>query len=234
MPIRAILFDKDGTLVDFQRTWGPAIHDVMRHYADGDDAILTKLAAVNRFVLDGDRFLPDSPLIAEPPSLYGKLWAQVLGRPANGDFIAELDRLFLAASTDDLVPIGDPPAILGALAARGCRLGLFTNDAEASGRTHAARLGIDGLLSFVGGYDSGFGAKPEPGPVLAFAEAVGARPEEVAVVGDTLHDLAAARAAGAVAVGVLSGLATAGVLAPEADALLPSIASLPGWLSSLS
>ena len=27
MPIRAILFDKDGTLVDFQRTWGPATYD---------------------------------------------------------------------------------------------------------------------------------------------------------------------------------------------------------------
>ncbi len=38
MPIRAILFDKDGTLIDFQRTWGPATHVVLSQLCDGDAA----------------------------------------------------------------------------------------------------------------------------------------------------------------------------------------------------
>ena len=33
MPIRAILFDKDGTLVDFQLTLGPATCDVLTRIA---------------------------------------------------------------------------------------------------------------------------------------------------------------------------------------------------------
>ena len=45
MPIRAILFDKDGTLVDFQRTWGPATYDVLSELCDGDRAAFERLAA---------------------------------------------------------------------------------------------------------------------------------------------------------------------------------------------
>lgn len=49
-PIRAILFDKDGTLVDFQRTWGPAARAVMQHLAGGNRAAYDLLAAASRFV----------------------------------------------------------------------------------------------------------------------------------------------------------------------------------------
>ena len=90
------------------------------------------------------------------------------------------------------------------------------------------RLGVDALVEFIAGYDSGFGVKPDAAPVLAFVQAVGADPPEVAVVGDAVHDLVAARAAGAVAVGVLSGPTPREVLAPHADALLNSIAESAG------
>ena len=92
------------------------------------------------------------------------------------------------------------------------------------------RLGLEDLLGFVAAYDSGFGAKPDAAPVLAFAAAAKVPPAEIAVVGDTVHDLTAARAAGAVAVGVLTGPTGAGALAPHADVLLPSVSALPAWL----
>jgi phosphoglycolate phosphatase len=50
------------------------------------------------------------------------------------------------------------------------------------------------------------------------------------MVGDSLHDLHAARAAGMVGVGVLSGPARAEVLAPVADVVLDDIAAIAGWL----
>ena len=78
-PIRAILFDKDGTLVDFQRTWGPAAQAVMQHIAGGNRAAFERLVAASRFVEAEQRFLPDSPLIAEPTRVYGALWATALG-----------------------------------------------------------------------------------------------------------------------------------------------------------
>jgi phosphoglycolate phosphatase len=44
MQIRAILFDKDGTLVDFNRTWGPAVQSVLKDLAHGSEARYRKLA----------------------------------------------------------------------------------------------------------------------------------------------------------------------------------------------
>jgi phosphoglycolate phosphatase len=231
-PIRAILFDKDGTLVDFQRTFGPAVRAVMQHLAGGDRAAYDRLVAASRFVEADQRFLPDSPLIAEPASVYGALWATALGQPANAAFLAGIDRLLCDATTRHLAAIGDPKTLLTSLAARGYRLGMMTNDAEITARAHARKLGLDEVLGFVAGYDSGFGAKPDPGPVLAFAQAVGMSASETAVVGDTVLDLAAARAAGAVAIGVLTGPAPSAILAPHADALFTSPAEFAAWLDS--
>lgn len=232
MPIRAILLDKDGTLVDFQRTWGPATDLVLKTLAAGDRAAYRKLADVSRFVEADRRFLPDSPLIAEPTPVFAALWADALGRTASGAFAAEVDRLFAAAAVAHLTPIGNPPALLDELARRGYRLGLMTNDAEANTRAQARQLGIDHLLDFVAGYDSGFGAKPEPGPVLAFAALLDVDAQDIAVVGDAAHDLIAARAAGAVAIGVRTGLTEARILAPYADSLIDSVDELPAWLDN--
>ena len=46
-------------------------------------------------------------------------------------------------------------------------------------------------------------------------------------------DLVAGRAAGMVTVAVLTGLAPVDDLAPLADAVLPDIGALPGWLATM-
>jgi phosphoglycolate phosphatase len=92
------------------------------------------------------------------------------------------------------------------------------------------RLGLDALLEFIAAYDSGFGAKPAPDPVLAFAKFANLPPAEIAVVGDTVHDLVAARAPGALAIGVLSGPTDGALLEPLADVILPSVAELEAWI----
>ena len=234
MPIRAILFDKDGTLVDFQRTWGPATHTVMTALCNGDGAAFERLAAVSLYDAAERRLLPGSPVVIETTYGYGKLWAQALGVAVTPQFIDRIDRLFFQTTLDYLTPMGDVKALLGALQARGLRLGLMTNDADANTRAQVQRLGLDGLLEFIAAYDSGFGHKPDPDPVLAFARFADVAPAEIAVVGDTEHDLAAARAAGAIAVAVLSGPVPREQLEPHADVVLPSIAKLDDWLCSIA
>lgn len=234
MPIRAILFDKDGTLVDFQRTWGPATHEVLTHICNGDSAAFERVAAVSLYDAAARMLLPGSPVVIETTYGYGKLWAEALRRPLTAQFVEEVDRLYFQTTLDHLTPMGDVQALLARLAARGLRLGLMTNDADANTRAQLERLGIAGLLEFVAAYDSGFGAKPAPDPVLAFARFAGVAPSEVAVVGDTVHDLEAARAAGSLAVAVTSGPTPRERLEPHADVLLPSVAKLEEWLSSIS
>jgi len=120
------------------------------------------------------------------------------------------------------------------LSAQGLRLGVATNDSEASARRHVEALGLLLHIEFIVGYDSGHGGKPEPGMVLAFASHLGLDPAEVAMVGDSIHDLHAARAAGALAVAVLTGPATREELAPHADHIVDDIAALPAFFAELA
>ena len=232
MPIRAILFDTDGTLLDFQRTWGPATHTVLTKLSNGDAAAFDRLVAASLYDAAERRLLSGSPVVIETTYGYGKLWAQALGVPVTPEFIDRIDALFFQETLDHLTPMGDVAALLSQFRVRGYRLGLMTNDADANTRAQLRQLGLDALLEFVAAYDSGYGHKPDPEPVLAFAKFANVAPGEVAVVGDSEHDLGAARAAGAVAVGVLSGPVPQERLAPHADVLLSSIAELDGWHSS--
>ncbi len=234
MPIAAILFDKDGTLIDFDETWGPATYEVMRALAKGDEAALRRQAEALHFSLETRRFLGTSPLIAGSSASYGSLWGEALGRSDFEALKREIDALTAIESLKSLSPIGKPADILGVLRGRGVRLGLATNDSEASARRQAAALGLDGLLDFVAGYDSGHGGKPAPGMVLAFARHIGVAPSDVAMVGDTLHDLRAARAAGALAIAVLTGPAAIANLADEADHVLDDIGGLAGLIDALA
>jgi phosphoglycolate phosphatase len=237
MAFKGILFDKDGTLIDFDATWGPAAYEVMRTLAGVDGNKLDALMDVSHYVEAEQRFRPTSPLIAGSSASYGPLWAQALGRAPGPDLYDEMDDLFRFWGLETLAPIGEPAAVAAALADRGFRLGIATNDAEASARAQTTALGLDPYVDFIAGYDSGHGGKPDPGMVLAFAAACGCGPAEVALVGDTLHDLHAARAAGAASIAVLTGptrTAARPALEPHADHVIDSIADLPALFDRLA
>ena len=94
------------------------------------------------------------------------------------------------------------------LKSKGFLLGVMTNDAEKSARAHLINAGVYSLLDFVAGSDTGYGVKPNAEPLLAFSKQTDLQPNEVAMVGDSLHDLKAAHAAGMVGIAVLTGMAT--------------------------
>ncbi len=138
------------------------------------------------------------------------------------------------AGTAAMTPVPNLAGILRGLKRRGLVLGLATNDAEAPARAHLSSAGVLDLFDFVAGYDSGWGGKPEPGQLRAFAAAHALDPARVVMVGDSRHDLAAARAAGMKAVAVLTGIAGAETLAPAADIVLPDIGALADWIDRIS
>ncbi|QRG08508.1 HAD family hydrolase [Xanthobacter dioxanivorans] len=228
--LTALLFDKDGTLIDFNRTWGRAAGAVIRAVAGGSAEAEHRLAAVSHYLPDESRFLPTSPLVSGSSAHYGPLWAEAVGQPATAAFLARIDQLFAEAGLLHLTPIGRPQAALARLKAAGLDLGIVTNDAEASAHRQAEALGLSHLLTAVHGYDSGFGSKPSPGMVRAFAERFGHRPGQVAVIGDSAHDFAAARGAGARFILVRSGPMPVEHLLSEADLVIDTVDELPDRL----
>jgi phosphoglycolate phosphatase len=124
-------------------------------------------------------------------------------------------------------PLADLQAIFGALRARGFRIGVATSDDHAPTEATLASLGVAALVDAICGADDGVPNKPAPDMVLRLCEQLDVPPERVVVVGDAVADLQMGRAAGAgLVVGVLSGLSSAALLAPYADALIASVADL--------
>ena len=226
--IRGILFDKDGTLFDFRATWDGWAARVVSELGRGDAGTEARIARAIHFDRKTGRFLPSSPVIAGTNREAAEL---VAGALLQADVAAVERRLAALAAEADLRETVPLRPLLGSLREGGLKLGVMTNDTEAVARAHTGAAGVAALFELILGFDSGHGAKPAPGPLLAFARHCGLAPEACAMVGDSAHDLHAARAAGMVPVAVLTGVAEAAELAPLAAAVLPDIGHLPEWLA---
>ncbi len=224
--IDGLLFDKDGTLFDFRISWGGWAAGFLATLARDADHV-ARLGSAIGFDAATLTFAPDSPVIAATAADIAAALAPELDGVDLGDLIDRINDTAGSAPMSEAVPLR--PLLVG-LRARGLRLGVATNDSEAPARQHLATHGITDCFDFIAGYDSGHGAKPGPGMCLAFAATQGLQPSRVAMVGDSRHDLEAGRAAGMRTIAVLTGIATAADLAPLADAVLPDIGALPGWL----
>lgn len=225
--IDALIFDKDGTLFDFRQSWGAWTRSLLAELGDQDG----RLAQVLGYDAARVDFAPDSPVIAmTTPEIAAILHPHLSGLSLL-DLNAVMNRL---AAEAPMVPAVDLPVVLGALRARGLRLGLATNDTEVPARRHLTGAGVIDLFDFVAGCDSGWGGKPAPGQLLAFVQACGLEPARVAMVGDSLHDLDAGRAAGMKVVAVLTGIATQDDLADHADVVLDNIGQIGAWIDSLA
>ncbi len=233
-PIRGLLLDKDGTLLDFEATWKPINRQVAEVAAGGDGPLARELMRLGGHDPDSDRLLPGSPLVAGTAEDVARAWLPLLPEQSLGPLTALIDRVFTEAGALSMAPVGDLPAILGALKARGYRLGLATSDNEASAWMALHRFEVAGHFDFVCGWDSGHGSKPGPGMVQAFCAATGLSPAQVAVVGDSLHDLHMAHAAGAgLRIAVLTGPGTRQDLQDHADLVLDDIHALTDLLPPL-
>lgn len=222
--ISGIIFDKDGTLFDFQATWTAPFQALLDELASGE--LYSAAADTLGFDRQSGQFRPDSLVIASTSGEVAWALAPVVGREPK-EILQTLDRIGGKARQVPAVPLRPCLSQLRGVGP----LGLVTNDSETPARTHLREAEVLDLFDFIAGFDSGFGAKPEPGQLLAFAEAVDLAPETVAMVGDSRHDLRAARAAGMIPIGVLTGVAGTAELADLADVVLPDIGHLAGWLS---
>ena len=231
MAIRGILFDKDGTLVDFHATWSAVAEALAYEAAGGNRARAAALLAAVGYDAAAGVFQADSVLAAGTNADVVAMWYPALEAQARQEMIAHFDRLTASRGATAAVAVPGCAQAIEALQAAGFRLGVATNDSTGGAEQTLVSLGIAQMFDAAYGYDAVAAPKPAPDTVYAFCDLTGLKPSEIAMVGDNRHDLDMARAAGAgLAIGVLSGTGTRQSLA-GADVLLDSVAALPDCLA---
>ncbi len=220
-PLEGVLFDLDGTLVD----------------TVGDIAL-----ALNRSLAEiGCSPVPDSAVRDRvgrgAPSLIARtLEASGVVTDAEGHdrlhdrFIAHYHALHHEGTTLARAYPGAREALEG-LAAAGYRLGVVTNKHRSLAVCTLQAVGLAPLLDVIIGGDSSSRRKPHPDPLYTAARELGLEPSRALMIGDSLNDVAAARAAGmavwCVPYGYNEGQDPR--LLP-CDGFIESLAELPGLL----
>ncbi|WOC15738.1 HAD family hydrolase [Pseudochrobactrum sp. MP213Fo] len=230
--IRAILFDKDGTLVDFNKTWFSIAYELAKRSASGDAMLAKTLLDAGGYDWKAEKFRANSTIAAGTIEDIVALWHPQDDADQHRTRVAEYDTYGVEEGAKQAVPVEMLSRTLQTLKDAGFVLGIATNDSEAGARATAAALGISDLFSGFVGYDTAARAKPYADPLLHFAASIGVTADQVAMVGDNPHDMECARAANAgLAVGVLTGNSPRDVLEPLADVVLHSIADLPDYFA---
>lgn len=231
MTIRGILFDKDGTLLDYWKTWVPINRTIAMFAAGGDARLAAELLRAGGHDPETDRVISGTVLAAGSHDEIADVFASVLKERTPRDLATHVERLFREGGAKHSVLIDGVTDVLHRLKARGVRMGVATNDSIGGLEASLAPHGLLGDFMFLAGCDSGYGAKPEPGMALAFCAAAGLEPQAVAIVGDAVHDLEMGRRAGlGLKVGVTTGTSSRAELEPHADVVLEGLGELLGLL----
>ena len=219
----AVLFDLDGTLLDTAGDIGLALNRAIAEF----DWPPLPLADVRRFIGAGGAILVDRAASLQGRALSAQLRSTIVQRffhhygelGESGEYAAD--------------PYPGAADALRDLHAAGLRIAVVTNKQH---RFAVNVLRLRGLMNWVDcvvGGDTCERRKPDPQPLLYACQALGVEPRATLMVGDSINDAKAARAAEIAIVCVTYGYSEGSdphVL--PCDLLIDSLGALPGMLLS--
>ena len=231
-----IIFDKDGTLIDFHTMWRSWITELARRLETATgQAIDGQLFKALDFDPASEKIASWGKLALAPMSEIRALTIEVVRKLGLSPGVLEAAMAAAWHNPDPALaqPVTDLTVLFSALRAHGIKTAVATSDDRSPTRSTLAGLGLDSLVDTLVCGDDGLPIKPAPDMVLTICRTLNISPAKTVVVGDNVVDLQMGRSAGVgLVVGVLSGLAPGSALAPHADLLLPSVEGLLSVKSS--
>jgi HAD superfamily hydrolase (TIGR01509 family) len=175
LPIRAVLFDLDGVLVDTYEAWLGLVQATARHFGAPEVTRPAFDATWGQSVEDDTRELVPGPTVAEVTAHYNAHFREHVGA---------------------IVANPEARATLLGLRSRGLGTACVTNSPAPLAREILAVAGLREALDTVVAAGDVPQPKPAPDMVLAACRRLHAAPAEALLVGDSRFDEAAAAAAG--------------------------------------
>jgi phosphoglycolate phosphatase len=238
IPCRLIIFDKDGTLIDFTATWVPLIRKrvsflLKKLGKNGElEAFLLKSWGIDPVSGKVD---PRGPCPVSPRSdeiVIGTVALYQHGYPwdESKQWVTEA---FDEADADGnwrekVVPIKGIQTFLSGLKRDGFYTALATNDERKDTEAILNHLGMDGLFDIIICSGEVNPAKPHPETIFTICRKLSVHPHETVMVGDSVTDMMMGKRAGvALTVGILEGGVTPKEeLKKVADLVVDSIQAL--------
>ncbi len=235
---QAIIFDKDGTLIDFDAMWGGWVTYLASQLEEVSGLkVRAALCLAMGYDEANKKVLPHGKLAATPMHLLYRLTVEVM--QSLGLSAEEAGRVVAAGwyIPDPVIlakPFTDMRSLFSKIHGLGIKIAIATTDDRAPTQAMIEAFDIEEYIATMVCADDGIKAKPEPDMVLTICERMKIAPSKVMVVGDTTADLKMARAAGAgLVAGVLSGVSSAKDLAPYADILIDSVDQIHEYVERL-
>ena len=203
--IKEILFDFEGTLVDFQWQLEPAVAETLE--------TLSKAGF-------GRQFYGEKPGYAHLYNHTLDLTEQGKGEMSSASAKSLIDTIYDRYDADALTRWNlypDTLEMLVKLRDMGFKTGLVSNVGKVSLGAAMDKLMLSPLLQVVVSRNDVSRLKPHPEGLLTAAKALDVGPGEVLFIGDSRNDVGAARRAG-----MLAGYLRGGEDSPEAMALFPA------------
>lgn len=228
---KLIIFDKDGTLIDFQSTWSPWVTALATSLEMGCDFDVSKRLYEVMGYCEKTDTLSDSSLLAY--ASMDKIKEEIKIMLLEGGIEKEeVDNLLRKSwsechvnNTSRPTPTTNLVRLFNWIRNADIKIAVCTSDSRASTESALRKLQVRKFVdAVVCSDDENMEAKPSPCGVLKICADLGIQPSETVVVGDTTADMLMAKSAEVgLIVGVLTGIGTEKELSKYADVIIDNV-----------
>jgi len=198
LKIKGILLDKDGTLIEFEKTWHKVFQNIFQELEEDyglsheETKGLKKLSGFNEQGFEKESLIQYATVEEILMQWIEELKSTKTGSPGNKitkDSLGELMERHSKGPDAKIIPLDNTLETVKELYEKGYILGIATADSKQSTLHNLQLLGIESYFQFIGCDDGFFRGKPDPHMGEVFCSRFQLKPEEVLYVGDSLTDM---------------------------------------------